>query len=75
MAKGAQIDKVSKNFHSLKVKIKVFAQIDKVSKNFCKLTQKGKIFNKKIHKKYLRKIAKDIENPNPQSNRYSGFIG
>lgn len=50
-------------------------QIDKLSKKCCNIKQKYKKLQKRIHKRYLRKLAKDVDKPNPQSNRYSGFIG
>ena len=50
-------------------------QIDKVSKKYVKLSSKEKKAAKREHNKFLRKQAKDIENPNPQTNRYRGFIG
>lgn len=50
-------------------------QIDKLSKKYVKLSTKEIKFAKKVHKRYLRRISKDIDKPNPQSNRYSGWIG
>ena len=49
-------------------------QIDKVSKNFCKLTPGEKKFVKKEQKRFLRRKRKDIDGPDPQSNRYKGYI-
>ena len=50
-------------------------QIDKISKKYVKLTASCKKYVKRIHKRYLRRFSKNINNPNPQHNRYDGFIG
>ena len=50
-------------------------QIDKVSKELVKINAKEKRFAKWRHKRYLRKIRKDINKQNPQHNRYDGYIG
>ena len=55
--------------------MKLGEQIDKISKKYCKLTASQLRHVKKVHARTLRRIAKDINKPNPQYNRYSGFIG
>lgn len=50
-------------------------QIDKVSKLLCNLSQTEKKEAKKQHAKKMRRLSKNINNPNPQYNRYNGFIG
>ena len=50
-------------------------QIDKLSKKYVKLSAKEIAYAKRVHKRHLRRIAKDIDKPNPQHNRYSGWIG
>jgi len=50
-------------------------QIDKISKQYVLLSRKEIKFEKKQHKRFLRRQAKKIYNPNPQSNRYRGWIG
>jgi hypothetical protein len=50
-------------------------QIDKLSKKYVKLSPSEIAFAKRAHRRYLRRIAKDINRPNPQHNRYSGWVG
>ena len=50
-------------------------QIDKVSKKYCKLTQNEKAFVKREHKRFLRRIRKNINALKPLHNRYRGYIG
>ena len=50
-------------------------QIDKLSKKYVKLSRKEKKFAKKQHKRYLRKLRKDISKSNPLHNRFNGWIG
>ena len=50
-------------------------QIDKISKKLVKLKARNKRFVKLMHKRYLRRFSKNINNPNPQHNRYCGYIG
>lgn len=50
-------------------------QIDRDSKMNVVLSAKEISYAKRLHKRHLRRIAKNIDNPNPQPNRYSGWIG
>lgn len=50
-------------------------QIDKVSLKYVKITNKEKKFAKREHKRYLRRLRKNIEEENPIHNRYRGWIG
>lgn len=51
-------------------------QIDKKSKRWVKLSAKSKAYQKHVHKRYLRRKAKNTEyDLHPRSNRYSGWIG
>ena len=50
-------------------------QIDRLSKKYVKLTQKEKKFAKKEHKRYLRRLRKDLSKLNPLHNRFKGWIG
>ena len=50
-------------------------QIDRISKLFTKLSQKEKKFAKRQHKRVKRRQRKNINEPNPQHNRYDGWIG
>ncbi len=50
-------------------------QIDKISKEVVTLSKHETKNVKKQHHRFLRKFAKDINNPNPQFNRYNGYIG
>jgi hypothetical protein len=49
-------------------------QIDKISKKLFILSASEKKFAKREHRRLIRRKAKDIDNPNPQHNRYSGWI-
>lgn len=49
-------------------------QIDKFSKKYFNITINQKKFVKKEHRRWLRRLSKDIEKPNPQINRYYGYI-
>lgn len=50
-------------------------QIDKVSKTYCNLSQAEKKYAKRLHKRKMRRIRKNVNKPNPQHNRYCGWIG
>ncbi len=50
-------------------------QIDRLSKMYVKLSKIEIKFAKRTHKRHMRRIRKDINQPNPQHNRYSGWIG
>ncbi len=50
-------------------------QIDKLSKKYVKLSAKEIKFEKREHKRYLRRLRKDITKPSPLYNRYRGWIG
>jgi len=50
-------------------------QIDKISKKYVRLTAKDKKFQKREHKRYLRRLRKKVNEPTPQNNRYKGWIG
>ena len=50
-------------------------QIDKLSKKYVKLSSREIKDAKRMHKRCLRRISKNIDAPNPQYNRYSGWIG
>lgn len=50
-------------------------QIDSISKLFVKLSAREIKFAKREHKRAMRRQRKDIDKPNPQHNRYSGWIG
>jgi hypothetical protein len=50
-------------------------QIDIVSKLLCNLKASEKKYAKREHKRRMRRISKNINNPNPQYNRYCGYIG
>jgi len=49
-------------------------QIERGLKHYFKIHRRSKLFAKRVHKRYLRKIAKDINNANPQHNRYGTYI-
>ena len=50
-------------------------QIDKISKKYVKLSAKEIAYAKRIHKRRIRRLAKKINSPTPQINRYFGYIG
>jgi len=50
-------------------------QIDRISKLYVRLSARSKAYAKKMHRRHLRRLAKDTDKPNPQPNRYSGWIG
>ena len=50
-------------------------QIDRLSKMYVKLSARCKAYAKRMHKRHMRKVAKDTENDSPMYNRYSGWIG
>ncbi len=50
-------------------------QLDKVSLTFVRITPAQKKYAKKLHKRLMRRIRKNINKPNPQHNRYTGWIG
>ena len=50
-------------------------QIDRISKLFVKLSAREIKFAKREHKRAMRRQRKNIDKPNPQHNRYSGWIG
>lgn len=50
-------------------------QIEKDSKRWIRITPNEVKFAKKMHRRSLRRFAKNIDNPHPQPNRYSGWIG
>lgn len=50
-------------------------QIDRISKLFVKLSPRSLKFAKREHKRKMRRQRKDINKPNPQHNRYDGWIG
>lgn len=50
-------------------------QIDKLSKKLVVLNNLCKKFAKKQHNRFLRRIRKNINEPNPNHNKYRGFIG
>ena len=50
-------------------------QIDKISKKYVVLNQKDKKWAKREHKRFLRRIRKNINKLNPLHNRYRGYIG
>lgn len=50
-------------------------QIDKLSKKCCKLSAREKRWMKRLHRRAKRRQGKNSNNPNPQHNRYAGWIG
>ena len=50
-------------------------QIDKgPSRKYLEGATEAKKHQKKIHRKAMRRLAKDIEQPNPMHNRYCGWL-
>lgn len=49
-------------------------QIDQLSKQLFNLKPEAKRIEKRQHTKQMRRQRKNIEMPNPQHNRYEGFI-
>ena len=49
-------------------------KISKLGKRYVILSTREIAFEKRLHKRHLRRIRKDINKPNPQNNRYSGWL-
>lgn len=46
----------------------------RTKKRYAKISAKQLKFAKHIHIRVLRRLTKQIELPNPQYNRYNGFV-
>lgn len=46
----------------------------RTKKRYAKVTAKRLKVAKRIHARRLRRLTKQIELPNPQYNRYNGFV-
>jgi hypothetical protein len=50
-------------------------QIDRLSKMYVKLSAGCKAYAKRMHKRYMRRKAKNPDEEAPRHNRYDGWIG